>query len=310
VRCPTLAELPPPPPRRTGWPWTVETPPLPSARPDGSPWPRISIVTPSYNQGRFIEETIRSVLLQGYPDLEYIIIDGASTDQSAEIIQKYEPWLTYWVSEKDRGQAHAINKGFAKATGDIGAYLNSDDMYLVNALTIASNLFIQFHYDLLIGRQARPTYKPKWRLLRRSWWKHFLNWLPPLYLVGEKCTIAQESSFWRLARYRLFQFDETLHVLLDSEWYYRTTPGARVLLTSRRTGFYRHHADTKTATLQHVGHQESLRLEEHHKALRPVFNECRVIRRSLMFKMPFIVAKSILPWVNNYYLYIHPPVRR
>ncbi len=130
MRCPTLAELPPPPAGKTGWPWAIETPALPASRADGSPWPRISIVTPSYNQGQFIEETIRSVLLQGYPDLEYIVIDGGSTDQSVEIIRKYERWLTYWVSEKDRGQAHAINKGFSSVTGELFNWINSDDLLL------------------------------------------------------------------------------------------------------------------------------------------------------------------------------------
>ena len=107
---------------------------LSPTRPDGSSWPRISIVTPSYNQGRFIEETIRSVLLQGYPDLEYIIIDGASADESLDIIRKYEPWLTHWVSEKDRGQSHAINKGLLRSTGDIFQFINSDDLLANGAL--------------------------------------------------------------------------------------------------------------------------------------------------------------------------------
>ncbi len=134
MRCPTLDQLPPPPPGKTGWPWTEESPQLPDTMPDGRPWPRISIVTPSYNQGQFIEETIRSVLLQGYPNLEYIVIDGGSTDGSVEIIRRYEPWLAYWVSEKDRGQSHAINKGFARSTGEIMAWLNSDDVYVQRAL--------------------------------------------------------------------------------------------------------------------------------------------------------------------------------
>ena len=137
-RCPTLTDLPPPPPERTGWPWTVESPQLPDVMPDGRPWPTISIVTPSYNQGAFVEETIRSVLLQGYPALEYIVLDGGSSDQSAAIIERYAPWLTHWASERDEGQSHAINKGFAMTRGEIFQWINSDDYLERHALRIVA----------------------------------------------------------------------------------------------------------------------------------------------------------------------------
>ena len=118
MRSPSLHELPPPPPGRTGWPWTEASAALPAryGRMAG-PWPRISVVTPSFNQARFLEATLRSILLQGYPDLEYFVLDGGSTDGSVEIIKKYEPWLTSWVSEPDGGQSAAINRGLRLSSG-------------------------------------------------------------------------------------------------------------------------------------------------------------------------------------------------
>lgn len=136
--CPSLYELPLPASNKSGWPWTEESPRLPATMPGGQAWPKISIVTPSYNQGQYLEETLRSILLQGYPNLEYTIVDGGSTDNSLEVIQKYSPWLTSWVSEPDRGQAHAINKGLSRVTGKIFNWINSDDILAPHALeTIA-----------------------------------------------------------------------------------------------------------------------------------------------------------------------------
>jgi glycosyltransferase involved in cell wall biosynthesis len=139
---------------KTGWPWTEASSSLTNAKESGVPWPRISIVTPSYNQGPYIEEAIRSVLLQGYPNLEYVVIDGGSTDQSREIIEKYQPWLTYWVSEKDNGQAEAINKGLDRTTGEIVNWLNSDDLLYLGALKRLALAYLENRTAMLYNGSA------------------------------------------------------------------------------------------------------------------------------------------------------------
>ena len=118
-------------------------------------WPKISIVTPSYNQGQYIEETILSVINQNYHNLEYIIIDGGSTDNTIDIIKKYERHITYWISELDEGQSHAINKGLAKCTGEIFNWLNSDDFLEKNALFKIAETFRNSKSSLICGVSRR-----------------------------------------------------------------------------------------------------------------------------------------------------------
>jgi glycosyltransferase involved in cell wall biosynthesis len=114
--------------------------------------PKISIVTPSFNQGQYLEETIQSVLDQNYPNLEYVVIDGLSSDNSVEIIKKYEKYLTYWCSESDNGQAHAINKGFQKCTGEIFNWLNSDDYLEHGALFKVIESFKNEEVNMVAGK--------------------------------------------------------------------------------------------------------------------------------------------------------------
>jgi glycosyltransferase involved in cell wall biosynthesis len=179
-----LHQLPAPPQGKTGWPWTEESEIISAFQDDGKPWPRISIVTPSYNQGQFLEETIRSILLQNYPNLEYIVVDGKSSDNSIEIIRKYQDWISYWVSESDLGQSHAINKGFDKCTGSLVNWICSDDILSKNALN---------HFIKKTELKPYTLYLGNWSLM---------NERSDIIKSGENVIVNLEmlaniSGFWR-----------------------------------------------------------------------------------------------------------------
>jgi hypothetical protein len=143
------------------WPWNYPVAPVPATYPSGKPLPKISVITVTFNQGPYLEETIRSVLMQGYPNLEYIVIDGCSTDNTSAILERYRDELTHCIVEPDNGQSDALNKGFRLATGDILAWLNSDDCYLPQALFRVAIAFENSDVDMVVGGcQLRHDFSP------------------------------------------------------------------------------------------------------------------------------------------------------
>lgn len=194
-----------------GWPWNEET--NTSLFNEKINYPKITIITPSYNQGNFIEETIRSILLQNYPNLEYFIFDGGSTDNSIEIIKKYEKFITYVESKKDNGQSHAINKGLSIATGDIITWLNSDDFYNPGTLFRVAHEFIEnINYNCVIGK-VNVFGNDKSFIIKS-----------PLFTSIEKTIgygrIVQPAMFFKAATYKqIGHLNEKLHYLIDTEWW-------------------------------------------------------------------------------------------
>lgn len=248
----TLKNLPTPPESKTGWPWTEQTDPLPDKMPDGSEWPRISIVTPSYNQGQFIEETIRSVLLQGYPNMEYIVIDGGSTDGSISIIKKYELFLAYWISEPDRGQSHAINKGFKKSSGKFTAFLNSDDVYLPESIGLIVKLFCTNpQYDFICAQtQFIDTNSQE-----TEGFSELFNVEINYHTMTEGCHIAQPSTFFRsVAFQKIGFFNETLQYCFDYDFWLKAFLAGMTFASNQQVlSLFRLHDYSKTVSAYSEG---------------------------------------------------------
>jgi len=205
-------------------------------------WPLVSIVTPSFNQARYLESTIRSVLDQDYPNLEYIIMDGGSTDGSVEIIRRYANRLAGWVSEKDRGQTDAINKGFARARGEILAWLNSDDTYQPHAIMEAVE-FLRHRPELgLVYGDANfidengqvighfPAAQTDYRRLRQGY-----------------VHIPQQAAFWRADLWRqVAPLDPSFYFAMDYDLWVRLAALAPLQYTPRLWANFRLHTQGKT----------------------------------------------------------------
>src|ERR1051325_9305127 len=185
--------------------------------------PRITVVTPSFNQAAYIEETIESVLAQSYPNLEYMVIDGGSTDGSVEIIKKYARSLTYWVSEPDRGQTHAINKGLARATGEIFAYLNSDDLYLPGALQAVADGFAAHPAAAVVyGKCVYIDAEGRELETRQASFNGFEEYLAIWRLLAKRQALTQPEVFCRTAALRrVGEFRGELRFVMDFEMWAR-----------------------------------------------------------------------------------------
>lgn len=243
----STAPLPAPPPGKGGWPWCDGPLPDESTPEEPGSWPRISVVTPSYNQASFLEMTLRSVLLQGYPNLEYIVIDGGSTDGSVALLERYAPWLTTWVSEPDEGQSQAINKGLRLATGEILCWLNSDDYFLPGTLATVGRLLAREKEEAgpraLVGHirkvyvdgrapiELEGRYEGRKRLLQ--FWRGYQMHQPAIFWKRE----VSEEIGW---------LEEDLHLTMDFDYWVRMSRVTTFRNVDRVLAACHYHAEAKT----------------------------------------------------------------
>ena len=218
----------------------------------GSFYPKITVVTPSYNQGQYLEQTIKSVIGQNYPNLEYIVMDGGSTDQSVSIIERYERYLAYWVSAPDGGQSRAIAKAFDMATGDIVAWLNSDDIYLPGTLQKLSEAYnANLSAEWWIGNTF--TINPQNHVVKR-WYARPTNLQKLLY---SGMPAAQPSTFWKRETYvELGGLDANMQFCFDYDLNIRFAQRASPFIITSFLSAFRFHPTSKTSTIMDVRREE------------------------------------------------------
>lgn len=224
--------------------------------------PKISVITPSYNQGHLIKETIDSVLNQNYPHLEYIVMDGGSSDETVKVLQQYKDKLDY-ISKKDQGQTDAINQGIKKATGDIIMYLNSDDMMLPNTLNTVGEYFnnnpqaMWLTGDYFIIDEQRNKIQSF-----VAYYKKMLRKIPFFNVLSIANFIIQPSTFWRKELSKeIGTFDENLHLCMDYDYWMRIIKKYPLHVLPKHLSLFRIHGTSKGGT------QYEKQFKEEHQVL-------------------------------------------
>jgi glycosyltransferase involved in cell wall biosynthesis len=240
-----------------GWsfPFSHQEAPLPQSRVDGDPNPglKITIVIPTLNQGNTIEDTICSIINQGYPYYEIIVMDGGSNDSTLEVIERYRPYLAHVTSEADKGQSQAINRGFDRGTGDIFAWLNSDDYYLPGALAKVAETFSDPSIEFLVGAGDVISLDNK-----------FLRFIPERILNREALIdwkndhwILQQSCFWRSSLWqRAGGVDESLGLLMDYDLWFKFSFICQPSAVNQKLGIMRYYPEAKTVKFRSKTNQE------------------------------------------------------
>ena len=270
----------------------------------------VSIVTPSYNQASYLEQTIQFVLSQDYPRIESIVIDGGSTDGSVEIIKKYESRLAYWASEKDSGQADAINKGFARAKGDILAWLNSDDYYLPNIISSAvkvfeenPNVFMVYGDMLAVDERGQTINILKYKQLS-------LEDLLCFQIIGQPAVFFRRAAFEKTGG-----LDTTFHFLLDHHLWIRFAQQGKILHVPQTWAAARYHAEAKNRAKAAEFGREAFRILDWAKSQPGLSEAVARVERRARASAHRVDARYLLDggqswsalkaWTRA--LFIHPP---